>query len=795
MRNISFGLVRIKISIFLFIAVVFSLILTACGITSASVNPQVSAGGFHCLALKPDGAVWAWGRNDFGQLGNGTTSNSAIPVQTSNLSDAIDINCGWFYSMALKSDGTVWTWGRNDFGQLGNGTTSNSTIPVQSNNLSDVIAISGGGFHCLALKSDGTVWAWGRNDFGQLGDGTTSNSSIPVQVNNLSGVIAIAGGGFHCLALRSNGTVLAWGRNDFGQLGNGTTSNSSTVPVQVKNLNGAVTIAGGGFHCLALKSNGTVLAWGRNDFGQLGNGTTSNSTVPVQAKNLNGVAAIDRGRFSSLAAKSNGTAWAWGDNSSGQLGNGTTSNSTIPIQVKNLNDVVTVAGGGHHSLALKSEGTAWAWGRNDFGQLGDGTTNDSPVPVQVFIDLSSRAGNVTGRVTDAQTGNGINGVTMTLNTDGTATTSTVRGIDGIYALPNVSVGQHEITASALNYASSSQAVTVEEGNPDKTGKNVFNFELAPVPGTPTPTPTPGTGNIAGRVTDAQTGDGINGVTITLNTGGTTTTSTVRGIDGVYAIPNVSAGQHEITAAVLNYASSSQTVTVEEGNPDKTGKNVYNFQLTPVPGTPTPTPTPGTGNVTGQVTDVQTEAGINGVTITLNTGETATTSTVRDIDGVYAIPNVSVGQHEITASVLNYASSSQTVTVEEGNPDKTGKNVFNFQLVPISATPSPTPLPTPTCEVDSMAASPKIMQLTSGESGEETITVVCEDGSPVAGERITWKIKRGKERITIVPQSAITDANGEARFTITATEQAGNAKIKFKDTTANLKTTVTVQVIE
>ncbi len=164
--------------------------------------------------------------------------------------------------------------------------------------------------------------------------------------------------------------------------------------------------------------------------------------------------------------------------------------------------------------------------------------------------------------------------------------------------------------------------------------------------------------------------------------------------------------------------------------------------------------------------------------------------------MYQITSVPVGQQVIEASKEGYEPASQNVIVEEGNPvPQTGKNVFNFQLVPISATPSPTPLPTPACAADSIEASPKTMQLTSWESGEETIIVVCEDGSPVAGETITWKIKPGKKRIAIVPKSAITDANGEARFTITARGQAGNARIKFKDTAASLKTTVTVEVIE
>ncbi|NUO07664.1 MAG: carboxypeptidase regulatory-like domain-containing protein, partial [Candidatus Brocadia sp.] len=272
------------------------------------------------------------------------------------------------------------------------------------------------------------------------------------------------------------------------------------------------------------------------------------------------------------------------------------------------------------------------------------------------------------------------------------------------------------------------------------------------------------------------------------------TDTVKGVAGVYEIPNVSAGQHEITASAPNYASSSQTVTVEEGNPDKTGKNVFNFALAST-ATPTPTPVPGTtGNIAGQIKDSATNNPIAGAKVVVaGTGKEATTLA----NGRYQITGVPIGQQFVAASKEGYETTSRTAEVEEGNPDpQTGKNIFNFQLTPAVATPTPTASPTPSlCEPDSLVALPQTMDLITGESREETITVVCEDGSSVPDETITWKIKSGKKHITITPESAVTDANGEARFTITATEEAGSAKIKFKDKSANLKAIVSVEVIE
>jgi hypothetical protein len=221
-------------------------------------------------------------------------------VQVSGLSGVVAISCGVYHSLALKSDGTVWAWGANDYGQLGNSAASDSSAPVQVSGLSGVIAIAGGSRHSLALKSDGTVWAWGANDYGQLGNGTTVGSSTPVQVSGLSGVTSIAAGDYHTLALKSDGTLWAWGRNDAGQLGNGTTVGSST-PVQVSALSNVTAVAGGRMHTVAQKQDGTVWTWGDNYFGQLGNGTTTNSASPVNVSSLQGARAIASRGFHSLA--------------------------------------------------------------------------------------------------------------------------------------------------------------------------------------------------------------------------------------------------------------------------------------------------------------------------------------------------------------------------------------------------------------------------------------------------------------------------------------------------------------
>ena len=382
----------------LFLIFIIAMSLNGCGGSSKSpttppysTNLAIAAGAYHSLALKSDGTVWAWGANYLGQLGNGTTTDSLVPKQisSSSLSGVSAIAAKDLHNLALKKDGTVWGWGYNYYGELGDGTTGTSILTpkqISSSSLSGVINIALGKYHSLALKSDGMVWAWGANYLGQLGDGTTTDSLVPKQISSssLSEVIAITAGYYHNLALKSDGMVWSWGRNDSGQLGDGTTTNS-LVPKQV--LSGVIAIAAGTDFSLALKSDGTVWGWGYNYYGELGDGTTTNILVPQQISStlLSGVIAIAAGDDRSLALKSDGTVWSWGRNNFGQLGDGTTTNSPVPKQIPStsLSGVNAITAGVYHSLALKSDGTVWVWGSNSNGQLGDGTTTERHTPVQV----------------------------------------------------------------------------------------------------------------------------------------------------------------------------------------------------------------------------------------------------------------------------------------------------------------------------------------------------------------------------------------------------------------------------
>jgi alpha-tubulin suppressor-like RCC1 family protein len=249
----------------------------------------VAAGLYHGLALSPTGAVFAWGWDIVGQLGNGSTNGSDVPVRVRLPGGAkiIGISAGFAHSVAVTTAGAVLAWGKNYNGDLGNGSTTDSDVPVEVTLPAGtkVTAIAAGSEHTLAVTSTGAVLAWGYNADGELGDGATTNSDVPVNVKLPAGtkVTAVAAGGYYSLALTATGRVLAWGYHADGELGDGGTA-SSDMPVRVKLSPGTkvTSVAAGELHSLAVTSRGTVLAWGGNNFGQLGDGNYKGSDLPVK---------------------------------------------------------------------------------------------------------------------------------------------------------------------------------------------------------------------------------------------------------------------------------------------------------------------------------------------------------------------------------------------------------------------------------------------------------------------------------------------------------------------------------
>ena len=322
---------------------------------------SIMAGFYHSLAIGSDSKLYTWGNNLYGQLGNGSNTSSSVPV-TVSLSDGVTptvIAAGDFHSLAIGSDNKLYAWGQNNFGQLGNGSTTNSNTPTVVNLPDGIIptAIAGGLFHSLAIGSDNKLYAWGSNQAGQLGNGSNNNSAIPVVVSLPDGVvpIAIAAGAQHSLAIGSDNKLYAWGYNAYGQLGNGTTTGSN-IPVLVNLAEGVIpiAIAAGYYHTMATGNDGKLYSWGDNSYGQLGDGTSTSRSTPVVI-NLPGSVtstAISGGGRHSMAIGGDSKVYAWGDNTYGQLGDGTTiTQSIMPVQV-NLPAGAMIAAGGYHNLAI-----------------------------------------------------------------------------------------------------------------------------------------------------------------------------------------------------------------------------------------------------------------------------------------------------------------------------------------------------------------------------------------------------------------------------------------------------------
>ncbi|PTL59482.1 Ig-like domain-containing protein [Paraconexibacter algicola] len=376
---------------------------------SGRTATALTAGGSHTCAQLDDDSTACWGNNASGQLGIPNARPAPVPVGVLLPAgrSAESVAAGAGHSCAALADGTARCWGRNLHGELGDGTTRDSAVPVDVRLPTGrtVTALTANlGFSC-AILDDGAARCWGDNQYGQLGSGTRTAASTPIAVPLGTGrtATAISAGAYHACAILDDGSAACWGYNTRGALGNGTTGETQTpgpVAVQLPAGRRATSIAAGGYHTCAVLDDGSAACWGDGDYGQLGNGGTTFSTVPVAVQLPAGrtATAITAGEYWSCAILDDGSAACWGENPYGQLGNGTTGEffepgATTPVSVllPAGRTATAITAGPYHTCATLDDDTATCWGANFVGALGDGTTTSSPTPVAVRLAAGRRA--------------------------------------------------------------------------------------------------------------------------------------------------------------------------------------------------------------------------------------------------------------------------------------------------------------------------------------------------------------------------------------------------------------------
>lgn len=343
----------------------------------------VGGGQRHSCALSAAGKAQCWGNNESGQLGDNNTDGQDTPVPVVGDFSFSQITAGDFYTCGVTSGSEALCWGDNDGGQLGDGTTSMRTAPVRVSGGQTFKLIRTGRLHACGLTRAGAVVCWGRNESGQLGDGSRTARTSPVRVSLPGPAAQLTAGGSHTCALLTDGTAFCWGSNTSGQLGD-STKTGHAEPVRVSSTLRFVSIGSGRDHTCAVTPDYDAYCWGKNSSGQVGIGVATEAVlVPQKVETSAQLRTISAGINHTCALSVGGTAYCWGRNNYGQLGDGTVNSHTRPVAVQGAGALVALFPGASHTCGVNGSSETYCWGYNVDGQLGNGGRENSAVPIKI----------------------------------------------------------------------------------------------------------------------------------------------------------------------------------------------------------------------------------------------------------------------------------------------------------------------------------------------------------------------------------------------------------------------------
>lgn len=353
------------------------------------VKPQLAAGDYHTCLLSPRGTVKCWGWNDFGQSGSSGDVEQVLPGEELALQGIVQISASAFHTCAVDAVNRVFCWGRNNNGQLGDGTTVDSSLPVQVTALSGtrIAGVTAGTFHTCAWEQDGRAWCWGSNRDGKLGSGSDDfNTLLPGQVPTpVNQVVAMAAGAdFTCAAGRS-GEIWCWGNGQFGQTGNKLMTGSRLPETSINLIPDVTALVAGWFHTCAITKGGEIACWGKDYEGALGNSGTASRALAALVTGISNkkeVSLLVAGGRSGCAVTTQNELYCWGKNDYGQIGNGSVNDALLPSLITGVQGkIISIAVGASHTCALTEENNLWCWGANDHWQLGMESAEPALVPV------------------------------------------------------------------------------------------------------------------------------------------------------------------------------------------------------------------------------------------------------------------------------------------------------------------------------------------------------------------------------------------------------------------------------